>query len=144
MGIYNFHKKYYFLSLEYPVEINLDGIIYSNAKRAYAAIRFNQERYRERCLTCSDKELDYIINNMIAGPLIRKEFTNDPILDLEAILRIKFREGELKNLLLDTGEELMINLKKGQKLMGVYKGVGDNLLGIALTNVREELRGKVN
>lgn len=144
MGIYNFHKNYYFLALEYPVKIDVDGIIYENAKRAYAAIRFIDKRYRERCQTCSDKELDYIINNMISGPLIKQSFTDDPIIDLEAILRIKFSNEGLAKLLLETGDELIINLKKGQKLMGAYKGVGENLLGIALTNVREELRERKN
>ena len=140
MGIFNFHRRYDFLAMDYPIDIEIDGIVYPNAERAYAAIRFKDERYKKRCLVNSQKELIYMINVMVSGPLIRDDFAGDPSIDLIKILRIKFSNPILKEKLLETGDEPIVNLCKGQKLMGVYRGNGENLLGVSLCLVRNELR----
>jgi len=140
MGIFNFHRHYDFLAMDYPIDIKVDGIVYPNAERAYAAIRFKDKRYKERCLVNSKKELNYMINIMTSGPLIREEFAGNPSIDLLKILRIKFNNETLKRKLLETGNEPIINVCKGQRLMGVYRGNGENLLGASLCLIRNELR----
>lgn len=57
------------------------------------------------------------------------------------LLRIKFADPHMKQLLLNTKDAILIEGNWwGDKFWGVCKGEGRNMLGTLLMNVREELR----
>lgn len=143
MGIFKFCNDYEFLSMEFPSEIEIDGIVYPNAKRAFAGIRFKDDNLKRVCLTADNKVLNHIIRSVHDGPLVEPEFARKPDVHLLRVLRIKFEDKELREKLLATGEEPIIYLSKYDSYLGKHKGQGLDRLGKALMTLRWELRNNI-
>lgn len=72
---------------------------------------------------------------------IRKDWESIKIGVMLELLRLKFVDPTLRQLLLDTGDAKLIEGNWwGDKFWGVCNGEGRNMLGTLLMNVREELR----
>ncbi|WP_394861637.1 NADAR family protein [Paraclostridium bifermentans] len=143
MGIYKFYNEYAFLDMEYPVDIAIDGIVYPNAKRAFAGMRFRDDNLRKTCLTADNKTLNHIIRNVHDGPLVRPEFACHPEAQLLKVLRLKFKHEELREKLLSTEDEDIIYINKYDFYLGKYKEQGYNRLGKGLMTVRWEIKNDI-
>lgn len=143
MGIYKFYNDYKFLDIEYPIDIEIDGIVYPNAKRAFAGIRFKDKNLSKTCITMDNKTLNHIIRFIHSGPLVRSEFACNPEVQLLKVLRLKFQNEELKQKLLATGDEEIKYIDKHDFYLGQYKKQGYNRLGRALMTIRWELQNEM-
>ena len=63
---------------------------------------------------------------------------------MEELLRIKFSDGKLSSMLIDTGDVELIEFNDwGDRFYGVCRGVGRNELGKILMKIREEFCDKM-
>lgn len=140
MKIRRFKPKYVILSMEYPCSVVLDGIVYPNAMRAFAACRFLDRDMREKCVSYDETTLAYIISDVVEGPLVKEGFRQNMFKELCDILFQKFKDKELSDFLLSTGEEPITYINKNDLILGCYNDMGLDLLGTALTYIRYTLR----
>lgn len=133
----NFTGEYYFLSNFYPVKVVLDGLEYPSLENAYqAAKNFDYER-RKNFIPLTAKEAKQEGQKILKRP----DWDQIKILVMTNLIREKFKDSELKNKLLLTGnQELIEGNTWGDQYWGVCKGIGENNLGKILMKVREELR----
>ncbi len=137
--INDFHvDKYRFLSNFYPAEVEWNGIKYPTVEHAYQAAK-----------TLNPKEVELIRTATTPGKAkqLGKVVTKIPGFDIlkidvmRVLLYQKFDIPELKQKLLDTGDE---NLVEGNNwkdtFWGVYNGYGENHLGRLLMEVRAKLK----
>lgn len=143
MGIFTFKGKYDFLALDYPCEIEYEGIVYPNALAAFAACRFNSEGVRRKLVNAESDALYYTINNIREGVLLVPYFHLEEFEFLYKILCIKFKNNELRERLMETGEEHIIFLSRRERVLGSYKGYGSNLLGKALMRTRVAILNEI-
>lgn len=135
--IRDFRGEYNFLSNFYPVKVKCDfGLIYNSTEAAYQA----------------QKTMDRMIRLMFTNykPIVAKrngkkiklrndweEVKLDIMLDL---LRQKFQYSGLRQKLIDTGDEKLIEGNWwGDTFWGICRGIGENHLGKLLMKVRAEL-----
>lgn len=133
-----FRGDYRFLSNFWLAFVVLDGIEYRSVEHAYQAAKTLDPTWRSSirgCPTPGDAK------RMGRRVPMRKDWDDvkvDVMLDL---LRQKFQHESLRWLLLDTGnEELVEGNDWGDKFWGRCRGEGLNLLGELLMQVRSEIR----
>jgi N-glycosidase YbiA len=133
-----FRDKYRFLSNFQRCPIVYDGIFYPSAEHAYVASK-----------TMSLEEREYISFLETAGAAkrygktipIRKDWEQIKFGIMKEIVRIKFHNTELKEMLLATGDEELIEINEWHDTTwGVCDGVGENWLGKILMEIRAELK----
>lgn len=149
--INSFTGRYRFLSNFYPVTIEHQGIKYPSVEHYYVAMKIkNDQQIDGRYITYIDcREMIAKMPAEQAGKVkqfgkiikVRKDW-DDVKLDIMLWgVREKFKNEDLKQLLLDTdGEELVEGNWWGDKFWGVSNGEGENHLGKILMRVREELK----
>lgn len=137
--ISSFRGQYDFLSNFYPVKVTLDGVVYNSVEHAFQAAK----------TTDPDKRLTVELqptpgDAKRAGRAIRplrpywETVKVHVMLDL---LRQKFSYPHLADKLLATGDACLIEKNDwNDKVWGVCRGEGKNLLGVLLMRVRAEIR----
>lgn len=137
MTIDSFRGAYSFLSNFYPFPITYRGKIWATAEHAYQAAKTYDPEWEERIrLAWRPAEAKALGR---AAPMYARwdDFKDRAMRD---ILHLKFC-GELKNMLLATGdEELVEGNTWGDTYWGVCKGEGQNRLGTLLMEVRSYLQ----
>lgn len=138
--ISEFKGEYRFLSNFWPAVVELDGVEYPTVEHAYQAAK---------CKHRSDR--DWINRAPTPGEAkrrarqvdIRRDWDEIKLRVMESLVRQKFAKDPLKQRLLDTGEqELVEGNTWGDTFWGVsYGGKGSNWLGRILMDVRAELLG---
>ena len=137
--INKFVREFFFLSNFYPVSILYEEITYPSVEHTYQAAK-----------TLSVEEKKWIRNAPSAGEAKRRgrqvnlkaDWHNIKVPVMEALVRQKFSNQELKTKLLRTGDERIIeNNDWGDTFWGVCDGVGENKLGKLLMKIREEMYG---
>lgn len=134
--INKFSNKFQFLSNFYPEEMEYEGDIYASSEHAFQAAKATNEEDRlkvKNTATCGASKR--------AGRSIelRKDWEDVKDEIMLNILRAKFSNPNLAKMLLDTGEEELIEGNTwGDTYWGVCKGKGKNVLGKLLMKVREE------
>lgn len=151
--ITRFDGRYAFLSNFYPCEIEHQGIYYKSVETYYVAMKIK-----------SDQQIDgRYIGYIDCRELISKIKNPGEVKQLGRILKVrkdwedvkmgvmlwgvreKFKHDDLKQMLLDTGEQELIEGNWwGDQYWGVYNGKGDNNLGKILMRVRSEIRSELN
>lgn len=152
--ITRFDGRYAFLSNFYPCEIEHQGISYKSVETYYVAMKIKSDQQID------GRYIGYIdcreLISKIKNPGDAKKFGkflklrkdwNDVKLDVMLWgIREKFKSEDLKQMLLDTGDQELIegNLWHdnffGVCTCGPCKGQGQNNLGKILMKVREELK----
>ena len=136
--ITTFKDEYRFLSNFWPARVMLDGIIYPSVEHAYVAAKTTDKEIRKK-----------IQNTYKAGDVKRlgRTFTlrdNWDLIKFQVMSDLvwqKFQHEELKQLLLATGDQEIIEGNTwGDVYWGVCRGEGQNNLGKILMRVREELK----
>ena len=141
--INEFRGKYRFLSNFYPCKVYFDGCEYPSVEHAYQASKTSNPWIRNNIVSIQDPgEVKRYSRSYEARPNW-EEVKPSIMLDL---LMQKFDIDPLKQMLLDTGDE---NLVEGNIWHDRYWGkcnckrccgTGENMLGILLTRVRNELK----
>lgn len=137
----SFRGDYYFLSNFYPAAVQYDGITYQNNEAAFQA---------QKCLTITEQLGFADIDASSAKKLGRKvrlrpDWEQVKVRLMKEIVRMKFVQNpDLKEKLLATGDATLIEGNTwGDRTWGKVDGVGMNLLGKILMEVREELKNTV-
>lgn len=147
--INSFTGRYRFLSNFYPVEIEHQGIKYPSVEHYYVAMKIKGDQQIDgKYLTMNDCR-EAISKIPDAGKVkklgkilkIRKDWDQVKMDIMLWAIREKFKNEDLKQMLLDTSEkELIEGNWWGDQYWGVCNGKGDNNLGKILMRVRNELR----
>lgn len=137
----SFDNLYSFLSNFYPSKVLLDQVEYSSVEHAYQAAKTNDLDEREIIRQTATPALAKKAGRHVE---IRDDWEHEKYTVMENLLRQKFSHPQLKNALLDTGEEELIEGNWwGDKVWGCVKKnnkwVGQNNLGKLLMKIRSEL-----
>jgi len=131
----SFSGEYSFLSNFYPVEIELDGQVYPTLEHAFQAAKtsnkYERERIRLMATPGQAKNAGRHVQLEKGWDIAKKNVMYKLVLQ-------KFeRNPELRQKLIDTGdEELVEGNNWNDHYWGVCNGVGQNILGKILMNVR--------
>ncbi len=137
MIIDSFEGKYRFLSNFYPVTLNFGGISFPTAEHAYQAAK-------------STDLNDWIAISHIVSPgkakragqklKLRPDWRFFRLHIMEEIVRRKFMNKKLRNLLISTDDaELIEGNNWDDTFWGVCDGIGENHLGKILMKIRKEI-----
>ncbi|WPJ54750.1 hypothetical protein RCIP0080_00060 [Klebsiella phage RCIP0080] len=135
--INSFKGQYSFLSNFYPVQVEIEGIVYPSVEHAYVAMKTMDIELRKQISLMETagkvKRIGRTLN-------IRSDWDHVKLPVMFGLLRLKFQKPELKLLLISTGDS---HLEEGNwwgdTFWGVCKGVGENNLGKLLMRVRQEI-----
>jgi ribA/ribD-fused uncharacterized protein len=145
-----FDGKYRFLSNFYPCKIEHQGITYPSVEHYYVAMKVNDEQlingkyyttgdFREMISRVKEAALVKKIGNKIK---LRSDWDNKKLDVMNWAIREKFKDESLKELLLSTGDQELIEGNFWKDFFwGVCNGRGQNHLGKILMIVRDEIRG---
>jgi hypothetical protein len=145
-----FDGKYRFLSNFYPCKIEHQGITYPSVEHYYVAMKVNDEQlingkyytpgdFREMISRVKEAALVKKIGNKIK---LRSDWDNKKLDVMNWAIREKFKDENLKELLLGTGDQELIEGNFWKDFFwGVCNGRGQNHLGKILMIVRDEIRG---
>jgi len=135
--ISSFRGKYNFLSNFYECMLHYNGLRFCSLEAAYQASKLENEEDRVYFSTLSAKDSKKEIKKY----KIRKDWNKVKFSIMANLLCIKFSNPILKNKLLDTGDEELIEGNNwGDTVWGVCNGEGDNMLGKLLMKTREYYR----
>ena len=139
MAITSFDHSYRFLSNFYtltePVEYKYCE--FESVEAAYQASKTADKTVRAMFCVLTPKEAKILGRNIIMRP----DFESEKLSIMEDLVRQKFTKSErLKQRLLETGDEELIEGNNwGDRFWGV-DGTGENHLGKILMKIRSELR----
>ena len=130
---------------EFDFSIEYEGLTYKNIEAAYQAQKTNDRTIKERFTEMNGhkaKKLGKKIEKGDEHSYFRKDWNDETKLKvMYDLLKIKFRNKNLKEMLLATGDKEIIEGNSwGDIFWGVCDGIGENHLGKLLMKVREELK----
>lgn len=133
-----FEGKYAFLSNFFPSEFKYEGIFYPTNEHFFQAMKTLDIKERRAIANAANPGLAKHLGRTVTLRSDWEQIKEDVMLQG---LRLKFTDVNLGNMLLDTGdEELVEGNWWGDQTWGVCRGVGENKLGKLLMQVRDELR----
>lgn len=133
-----FRGEYYFLSNFYNAPVTYEGITYKNSEAAFQAAKCENTSDRAAFaeLSASDAKR--------AGRRVklRSDWESVKYEVMYDIIKQKFIQNDyLRTRLLDTGFAFLEEGNTwGDQIWGTVNGIGNNVLGVTLMRVREELR----
>lgn len=134
--INSFRGSYEFLSNFYPATVEYEGLFYPTVEHAFQAAKTVSVYQRAGILGRSTPALAKRMGRQVT---LRPNWEDIKIRIMESLVRQKFRDKELKEKLLATGnEELIEGNWWGDTFWGVCRGEGHNHLGKILMKTREE------
>lgn len=125
-----------------------EGREYPTAEHAYQAGKARKEAVREWILSAPSPSLVAMAAHGLYTWDITPDWSRIKFDRMREVLRAKFTQHEdLKELLLSTGDARLVEVARTDNLVnrtwGEVNGKGQNMLGVLLMEVREELRGQV-
>lgn len=135
--INSFTGKYAFLSNFWNCNIHYEGIDYPSSEHAYQAAKSLDPAIRQ-----SIARLSSAGKAKRAGMAIdlRPNWEQIKLAVMQDILEIKFQDSDLKQRLINTGNEESIEGNTwGDIFLGVCRREGENWLGVLLMRLRERL-----
>ena len=128
------------LSNFWPALVKLDGQLYPTVEHAYVAAKTTDRIIRSVIqTTASPGEVKRLGRQFD----LREDWHDIKLQVMEDLLWQKFQEPELKEKLLATGDEEIIEINTwNDTFWGQCKGKGQNNLGKLLMKIREALRGQ--
>lgn len=132
-----FFGEYRFLSNFWPCVVRLDSVPYLSVEAAYQAAKTDDKQAREilrRCYSASQaKRFGRTVK-------LRADWDKVKLAVMEDLLRQKFSDTDLRQKLLDTGEEELVEGNTwNDTFWGRCGGVGENHLGRLLLKIRSDL-----
>jgi ribA/ribD-fused uncharacterized protein len=133
----SFRGDYYFLSNFFEVPFIFEGKMYMNSESAFQAQKCRSEHSKANFRNLTAKNAKILGRQVLLRP-DWEQVKDQMMLD---ILRVKFMNRHLAKMLLDTGDELLVEGNTwGDTYWGACNGRGRNQLGITLMKIREEIR----
>ncbi len=133
-----FKGKYRFLSNFFPALCNYEGIVYPTVEHAYQAAKTTDVYSREVIAGALTAQEAKALGKSV---VMREDWDQVKLQVMEDLLRLKFSNREVANLLRLTGsEELVEGNWWGDRFWGVCGGKGENHLGKLLMKIRTELQ----
>lgn len=135
----SFDGEYHFLSNFYLCEIDYKGITYPSTEHAFAAAKSDDKQHK---LYCSNPDISPgQAKRAGRNCQLINDWDNIRLQVMEDLLNIKFSDPTLRQLLLDTGDQELIEGNWwNDKFWGVCNGVGENHLGKLLMKVRNNIK----
>lgn len=135
--INKFDGNYDFLSNFYPVAITFAGITYPSVENAFQAMKTLNFNERLEFVNLTPNEAKHKGRRIV----LRAKWDNIKPAIMLTLIRIKFENLELREKLLATGDEELIEGNYwNDTFWGVCNGIGKNYLGKILMRVREEIK----
>lgn len=139
MPITSFSGEHRFLSNFWPSPIVHRTLRFSTVEVAYQWEKCSTEEGKSAILRCRSPGDAKRLSKKLPK---RKDWDDVKVLVMLSLLELKFLLPDLREKLLGTGTQLLIEGNTwGDTFWGVCNGVGQNHLGKLLMNLREELRG---
>ena len=134
MAITSFTGENRFLSNFYPCMVRMEGIEYPSVEHAYQAAKTLNVAEREEIVSLTAgqaKRRGYRVT-------LRADWESIKLGIMEDLVRQKFNDRILRDMLLATEGDLIEGNDWGDKFWGVCDGEGENWLGKILMKVRSE------
>lgn len=133
-----FDGEYRFLSNFYHSPIVLDGITFPTVEHAFQAMKTNSHYERQMIAECSTPGAAKSFGRKVK---LRSDWEQVKENIMEICLCRKFDNPELRQMLLDTGDAILIEGNTwGDTYWGICNNIGQNKLGQLLMKVREMYR----
>lgn len=133
-----FTGEHAFLSNFFPAKVDLEGVTFPTVEHAYQAAKTDDPNERESIRIVSAPGVAKRLGRHVTQ---KANWGQMRLSTMEGLLRQKFADSELREFLLATGgEELVEGNWWGDQFWGVCNGQGENNLGKLLMKIREELR----
>lgn len=137
-------KPYGVFSNLYRRELTYDGIQYPTAEHAYQAGKARKEAVRDWILSAPSPSLVAMAAHGLYTWDIAPNWSKTKFQRMKGVLLAKYSQHEdLKQLLLGTGSARLVESatvdNAVNRLWGEVNGIGKNMLGVLLMEVREEL-----
>lgn len=141
-AINGFFDEYRWLSNFHRIPIFWEGLTYPSTENAYQASKFTHPTFHLMFMDCSSGKAKRISRKYKEH--IRSDW-NDVRLNLMLKLnRIKFTNPELRQKLLDTGDDYLEETNTwNDTFWGVCDGKGQNQLGKILMQIRKEIKAGI-
>lgn len=148
----SFSGRFAFLSNFYPCEIKHQGITYKSVESYYVAMKVKGDQMIDGRFYPETDVREMI--SMIKNPgdvkrfgrnkiSLRKDWDDIKLSVMELALREKFKDESLKEMLLSTGDEELIEGNTwNDTYWGVCQGKGQNYLGKILMKIRAEIKNR--
>lgn len=141
--INRFIGKNYFLDNFYQTPCEYEGVIYSTSEHAFQAAKSLDPKIRDIISIIPSPSQAKSFGRKISP--LRDDWEQVKVSVMEEVLRSKFRNDDLRQRLLNTGDAILIEGNNHRdKFWGVYKGEGKNMLGTLLMQLREEFKNEDN
>lgn len=138
--IHGFFREYRWLSNFHLCEVEYGGIIYPSTENAYQAQKTNDHNLQLEFAELTPSQSKIRSHQMVIPDdweLTKMGIMND-------LLRLKFAIPELRDMLLATDNKHIEETNYwNDSWWGVCEGVGKNVLGKLIMNIRSELRGEL-
>lgn len=151
----SFRGRFGFLSNFYPCKIEHRGINYPSVEHYYVALKVNTLQFIDGQYYTAPDFRELVARIPAGGDVkklgrrikIRSDWDQKKLGFMEWVLREKFKDKKLAQMLLDTGDLVLI---EGNSWHDVFwgkcscpkcAGAGENHLGVILMKIREELNG---
>lgn len=140
MKIDVFGGDYEFLRNDFECNVMLDGEMYSSVERAFQAAKTDDKEKREEIKNAATlRDARKLGRNFTLSPT----WKNDRLVVMKDLLKSKFNDNlalKFKLLLTEDAELIQGGMKNGDQFWGVDEfGVGDNVLGDMLAEIRKEI-----
>lgn len=127
-----------FLSNFYPVMVEYEGIRYPTSEHAFQAAKTLSQAERRKIAGLPTPGQAKRAGQRVT---LRPDWDEIRVDVMEDILRIKFRDPDLRRKLLATKNKMLIEGNNwGDTFWGVCNGRGENNLGRLLTKVRRDIK----
>ena len=138
MAIDSFSGENFFLSNFFPIEIEYDGRKWKTSEHAYQAMKVTNFAEQEAIRAVEKPGKAARLGKLL---LLRQDWEQVKFRIMKEVLISKFSIPEMKEKLLATGDEELIEGNNwGDQIWGVCDGKGENWLGKLLMEVRDEMR----
>lgn len=125
----------FFLSNSYASTITFEGKLYPTIEHAYQAAKTLDNATRDVIKSSRIAEVKKLGRSI----KLRDDWFEIRLSLMKSLIKEKFQNPFIKQLLKDTGDKNLINETKNDKFWGVVKGKGENWLGRLLQEVRDEI-----
>jgi len=132
-----FEGKYEFLSNFFMIDIEYNGIVFKSTEHAYQAMKASNF---EDMMLVANAETPGKCKRIGRKIQMRPDWEVAKFRIMKDVCRVKFSIPEMKKLLLETGDDEIIEINTwGDVTWGQVDGVGENHLGRILMELRNEI-----
>ncbi|KQR21874.1 NADAR domain-containing protein [Deinococcus sp. Leaf326] len=138
-AITNFRGAFSFLSNFHPSPVQFEGTMYATVEAAFQAAKFLDLRVRRRIAQAKTPAAARTLGRDRKLQL-RQDWEEVKVGIMEDLLRQKFQTPTLgRSLMATEGRSIQEHNTWGDQFWGISKGVGQNMLGLLLMKVRQDV-----